>query len=369
MKNKKNIALISIIVLIVAIIIAIIVIVVMQVTGGKPRDTLENQFGNEQTGNTTQGPGSGEDILPIIPNTEIPTNKETIATSYYYNQLDDNAKIIYDGLKREKNNLLTGNYTIDFDSSFNTLLHEEKGEEKLKASFQSAWNAFYYDNVDVFYVDPSKLVLTTEYEVVGGIGNYKVTLGKGENANYFKGEVTTAEEAKSALEHIKGIKEEVVELVKGFDEYNKILIIHNWLIDNLKYNTELDSPHIYDVYGTLNHASAVCEGYARTFKYILDGLNIPTVLVSGTATNTNKEEETHIWNYVQIDNRWYAIDLTWDDPIIQGNGKLTDELRYKYFMKGSEEFLKNHKEDGKVSENSINFTFPTLNKENYKKEK
>ncbi len=368
MKNKKNIALICIIVLIVAIVIALIAMIIMQVTGGTPRDTLQNQFNNEQVGNEITGSGSGEDIPEIQPNTEIPTNQETIASSYYYNQLDDNAKMIYDGLKREKDNLLTGNYTIDFDSSFNTLLHEEDGEEKLNTAFQSAWNAFYYDNVDVFYVEPSKLVLTTEYEVVGGIGTYKVTLGNGENTNYLKGEITTAEEARSAVDYIQGIKEEVVELVKGFDDYNKILIIHNWLIDNLQYDTELDSEHIYDIYGALNHASAVCEGYARAFKYILDGLNIPTVLVSGTATDTEGKEESHMWNYVQVNNRWYAIDLTWDDPIIQGNGELTDELRYQYFMKGSDEFLTNHEEDGNLSENSMKFTFPTLNKENYQQE-
>ncbi len=63
--------------------------------------------------------------------------------------------------------------------------------------------------------------------------------------------------------------------------------------------------------------------------------------------------------------KWYAIDVTWDDPIITGGGKLTDEIRYRYFLKGSDEFLKNHKEDGYLSKNSMKFTFPTIEKENY----
>ena len=72
-----------------------------------------------------------------------------------------------------------------------------------------------------------------------------------------------------------------------------------------------------------------------------------------------------MWNYVRINEKWYAIDVTWDDPIIADGGTLTEEMRYKYFLKGSNEFLTNHKENGSVTENSTQFIFPVLEKENY----
>ena len=45
---------------------------------------------------------------------------------------------------------------------------------------------------------------------------------------------------------------------------------------------------------------------------------------------------------------------------------MTTELKYKYFLKGSEEFKVDHKEDGRISEKGKVFKFPTLSTQNYK---
>lgn len=60
--------------------------------------------------------------------------------------------------------------------------------------------------------------------------------------------------------------------------------------------------------------------------------------MSGTATNSQGETENHAWNYVQLNGIWYAVDCTWDDPIIIGNGKINESIKYQYFLKGSKEF-------------------------------
>ena len=51
--------------------------------------------------------------------------------------------------------------------------------------------------------------------------------------------------------------------------------------------------------------------------------------------------------------------------MITGNGKLTDTERYKFFLIGSEKFLKDHTPSGEISENSMIFTLPTLSITNY----
>lgn len=55
-------------------------------------------------------------------------------------------------------------------------------------------------------------------------------------------------------------------------------------------------------------------------KLFLDRLNIPNYKISS---------ENHIWNLVNVDNNWYHLDLTWDDPVTS-NG--TDVLEYDYFL-------------------------------------
>ena len=95
-------------------------------------------------------------------------------------------------------------------------------------------------------------------------------------------------------------------------------------------------------------------------------MDIPCVIVSGTATNSQGETENHAWNYVQLNGIWYAVDCTWDDPIIIGNGKINESIKYQYFLKGSKEFNTSHAISGQMSENGKNFEYPELSVENYK---
>ena len=74
--------------------------------------------------------------------------------------------------------------------------------------------------------------------------------------------------------------------------------------------------------------------------------------------------ENHAWNYVRLNGNWYAMDVTWDDPIIVGNGYISKSVNYKYYLKGSNEFFTNHTEDGKIV-GDANFKYPTLCPANY----
>ena len=304
---------------------------------------------------------------PIIdenPNNEQET-EESIVSSYYYNQLNSNAKKIYDGLKTNKQNLISGNYVIDYDTEFNTVLNTEGGMETFSQDFQSAWNAFSYDNVDLFYIDVTKVTLTSNYYDIGGIRTYKVSIGPGENNNYFSSSFNNQSQVEDAISYLENIKEQMIEQTSNDDVYTKIAKVHNWLIYFISYEESETSKDEHTIYGALRNGKAVCEGYARAFKYLMDGLNVPCVLVSGTALNSQGETETHAWNYVQINNNWYAVDVTWDDPVVIGGGEQTNDMKYRYFLKGSDNFFTDHTEDGVISELSMKFKFPTLATQDY----
>ena len=286
-----------------------------------------------------------------------------ISDKYYYNQLDEYGKIIYNGFEENIENMKTGTYTIYFGKDFNDLLNLDGGDKKLNIAFQSAWNAFTYDNMDLFYIDIEKLTLTTRTTSFAGFKTHNVSLSNGENYSYLKEEFSNKDEIEENLEQINKIVKELKDEVNGYSNYEKIRNVHNWIIDNVKYDANAEEP--YSILGALIEGKAVCEGYARSFKYIMDNLQIPCVLVSGTGTNSQGETESHAWNYVQLDGKWYAIDVTWDDPVIVGNGYITEDVKYRNFLKGSDSFFDNHDEDGYLSENSQKFNFPQLSKEDY----
>lgn len=93
----------------------------------------------------------------------------------------------------------------------------------------------------------------------------------------------------------------------------KIIAFHDYIINNTKYDSEYINQNLDDINspshkatGILFYNKALCGGYADIMSIFLNKLNIPNFLVSS---------EYHIWNAIYIDNDWYHIDLTWDDPV------------------------------------------------------
>ena len=302
-----------------------------------------------------------EIVEPII-NNNMASSENMSTSSYYYNQLDNYGKVIYNGFKDNIEKMKSGTYAIDFGTQFNNLLNSEGGEEKLNIAFQSAWNAFTYDNMDIFYIDVESLTLITKTTTVGSKSTHSVELSNGDNTDYLKSGFNS-NVIKSRLNVLEAMREEIKRQVEKYDDFEKVRQVHNWLINNVEYDKDLSADEPYSIIGAMIEGEAVCEGYARSFKYIMDEIGIPCVLVSGTGTNSNGETESHAWNYVELDGKWYAIDVTWDDPIIVGNGYVRDEIRYENFLRGSNKFFKSHKEDGYLSSNSIKFEFPKIEKE------
>ena len=96
----------------------------------------------------------------------------------------------------------------------------------------------------------------------------------------------------------------------------------------------------------------------------MDELGIPCILVIGEARNSEGSTENHEWNYVQLDENWYAVDATWNDPIIIGGGRLNKDLQQKYLLKGIR-VNENHFPNGKISTNGVTFAYPSLSDKDY----
>lgn len=279
--------------------------------------------------------------------------------------MDEYGKTIYKGLEDNKENMKSGTYEIDFGTEFNDLLNSEGGTETLNMAFQSAWNAYTYDNMDVFYIDVENLTLLTQTTTIAGISTHRVRLSNGDNATYLKSNFTAQGKIDGKLNLLSAMREEMKKQLQNLSDYDKIREVHYWLVNNIEYDSNLEAEEPYSISGALTEGKAVCEGYARAFKYIMDGLGIPCVLVSGTATNSSGLTESHAWNYVYLNDQWYAIDVTWDDPIIIGDGYIPDDTMYQYFLKGRNTFLTTHVEDGYLTDNSLEFDFPELSASDY----
>lgn len=285
---------------------------------------------------------------------------------YYYNQLDDTAKLIYDAIESNLSNMMSGNYEIKLSNQVASVLYENDGEKQLNTSFQSAWDALMLDRVDTFFIDVTKINLKMRKTTYGKKVTYALSIAPADSNGYLANGLENKEKVHAILNEIKETRDSIVKSLSGID-YNKIMHAHDWIINNLDYEQNITNNNVYNLYGALIEKSAVCEGYAEALKYILDEVDIPCVLVSGTATNSEGKTERHEWNYVQLYGKWYGIDSTWDDPVIKGSGYVPDSIKHRYFLVGSNEMNKNHFPNGQMTESGQEFVYPTIETEKYGK--
>lgn len=107
----------------------------------------------------------------------------------------------------------------------------------------------------------------------------------------------------------------------------------------------------YNEYGALVKHVCVCSGYAAAFKVLCEACGIPAVIVSS-------QEMNHAWNQVNIDGRWYNVDVTWEDPIFNGsvkNGFGFKNLINNYINLTDEEMGKDHTWSGYNTCNATSF--------------
>ena len=256
-----------------------------------------------------------------------------VVDKYFYNQLEEKSKIIYRAFESNKEQMKTGTYQIELGSNFSDILSQDNGQELLGDYYQSAIEAYTYDNADVFYLSPKKMYLNIETTTKGNRTTYNVYINSGNEDNYLTEEFNSREQINQAISQIEQVRDQILQN-RTDDTYQDIKMIHDYLVDNINYDSTVSMPNIYNIYGALINKEAVCEGYARAFKYLLNEINIPCIMVIGTGTNSQGQTESHAWNYVQINQTWYAVDVTWDDPVVIGGGTVSEESRYRYFLVG-----------------------------------
>lgn len=258
---------------------------------------------------------------------------------FHYDQLTETAKKIYNGIYQMyvKGDLKTG--TQDYDLVENGFFTEsqveqyQKGSSELTKAMSAARYAFYADYPEIFYVSFPKL---TTRMTRGNDGKYHIYLGSGKNENYYTEGFSNQKQVESAIQEFDTRVNQIVEGANQLEikegqnrQVEQIRYVHNQIIENTKYRLE-DVCHegnegfLGTPYGVLVKKQAVCEGYSRAFKTILDKLGINCILVQGAHQYSGEVSVAHMWNYVQIEEttarqatgKWYAVDCTQDDPEI-----------------------------------------------------
>ena len=145
--------------------------------------------------------------------------------------------------------------------------------------------------------------------------------------------ILTAEERIKADKIIDGI---LADIIKPYmNNHEKAKAVHDYIVLNGKYD---ENKIYYSDYDLLTEGISVCNGYALLTYNMLNKLNIPVKLISGTGAG-----EAHIWNMVKLGDYWFHLDTTWNDPLPD-----MGTVSYSYYMLTEKEITKDHTIDENI---------------------
>ncbi len=134
--------------------------------------------------------------------------------------------------------------------------------------------------------------------------------------------------------------------------YDQMIWIHDYIANHCEYHYEAyrygdghddcltKYPHAFGAYGCLVEGKAVCAGYTRGFQILMHRLGISCGFIGGVM----KSGGVHAWNYVQLGDEFYYIDLTHDDPTSEAvRDRHQDRMTHCYCMITTEEMLRSRR--------------------------
>ena len=105
---------------------------------------------------------------------------------------------------------------------------------------------------------------------------------------------------------------QVMEECHADSDYEKVVFYHDYVVTHTQYGFLEGEDELlpYTAAGALLRGTAVCNGYAEALELLLLCSGVDAYMAVGTT-----DEGNHAWNIVNIDDKWYHVDTTWDDPV------------------------------------------------------
>jgi hypothetical protein len=283
----------------------------------------------------------------------------------------DYAEDFYETLEEATDGDKTNDWLIDVTSankvtsdSYGILIRTVKGHstsknkietfnqtesDKTAKYIRAVYDAFKADHPEVFWLS-GETECVSNFSYTGTAGNLDFTINiyfmvktssfdaRSASYNTSDGKTKIYSDIKTRDKNVKSIMDGVS---SSASDYNKIKYFNKTLTEKNEYNTDLDNAPLASwectsaLKGTTGKKGPVCEGYAKAFKVLCDEAGIPCVVVTGTGIN-DSGSQNHMWNYVKLNGKWYAVDVTWNDPAVEGkSGAVTGKESTKWLAVGS----------------------------------
>jgi len=232
---------------------------------------------------------------------------------------------------------------IPYDSTFDT--QKKEACEYIAAVF----HAFDRDHLEIFWLSgkcKARIMVAVNPQTSEKEAYFFLVLADKDGFTMCAPDWTATGSIAAGIVQRDAAAAEILETVTAADTSGQVKQLNRWLTAHNQYNTALDltsignEPHecLAALTGQTGIKGPVCDGYARAFKVLCDKLGIPCVVETGwSKASASGPVGFHMWNLVQIGGKWYGVDVTWNDPMVEGStGALSGRENESYLLVGSD---------------------------------
>jgi Uncharacterized protein involved in cytokinesis, contains TGc (transglutaminase/protease-like) domain len=171
-------------------------------------------------------------------------------------------------------------------------------------------------------------------------GDYLFSIIRKYGANWYRDEYPNQQvmnlrisvEYDTTLKQEAKLETQIASVIKTLNidkvsDYKKVKAIHDYIVNKLTYDTSQTS---YTAYDALFKKKANCYGFSLLTYRMLEAAGVECKIITG-----RQNGESHAWNIVQVDGKWYNLDVTFDRGLSKSNS-----ISYIYFLKSAEGFKK-----------------------------
>lgn len=141
--------------------------------------------------------------------------------------------------------------------------------------------------------------------------------------------------------------------LEGKSDYEKLVAIHDYICDNVEYDSGGGSDLRRTAYDALVNGRAVCQGYSNALYRLLLEAGVDNRIIFGKGVEDSGITMAHTWNIVDLYGKYYYVDATWDDS--------TDSM--DYFVRPKGEFDESHLPGEEHSRASFTAEYPVADSE------
>ncbi len=299
--------------------------------------------------------GDVDDYIDYLANNQE-GNRLNYFTVKIYNSFYENIDLLQAGAK-----------SISLSESGWTTSELNEVTDYITEATSGALSCLIFDNPEFFWLSFDEMVI--EPYTLSVFSSEITDIVFSVDNDFIDNEFASSVAVENAVAEMQNARQEIYNnMPEGLNDYQKVVYLNDYLVDNVEYDLTLLQPYVHTAYGALVEGVAVCDGYSYALEYLLDGLGITNLVGAGEINDEYGQPGGHMWSYVQLYGNWYGVDTTWNDPIIEDGyfeeyypnysqeqiEEVMLEMKHSYLLVGGN--LSSHSgfyEEGRTAENYI----------------